>query len=382
MTLRLVDAGWGTELTLALRADTSALRIICPFIQTGALDRLLAVKPTSIQVITRFNLADFAEGVNDIAALRRVLAAGGRVRGVKNLHAKLYLFGTSRAVVTSANLTRAALDSNHEFGAVTDDPASIAACRSYFDRMWALGGTDLSAAQLDTWSDTVTNYRANGGRSGTGALLGDFGADAGIAPSPPTTLPVIVADASQAFVKFLGESNNRVPQTCPTIEEIERAGCDHVLAYPNSKRPRRVKDGALMFIARMVDGPDIRIFGRAIGMQHVEGRDDATTADIGRYPWRETWGRYIRVHQAEFVAGTMATGVSLNALMDELGSSAFASTQRNAKSGKGNTNPRRAYLQAADVELSKEGLAWMNGRLQAAFDRHGTVPSSQMDSLT
>ena len=98
MTLRLVDSAWSTELTQALRADTSELRIVCPYIKTGALDRLLALKPKVIQVITRFNLADFAEGVSDIAALLKVLVAGGQVRGIKNLHAKLYLFGGSRAI--------------------------------------------------------------------------------------------------------------------------------------------------------------------------------------------------------------------------------------------------------------------------------------------
>lgn len=382
MTLRLVDAGWGTELTQALRTDTSALRIVSPFIKLRALERLLVLSPQSIQVITRYNLDDFASGVSDIAALRRVIAAGGRVRGIRGLHAKLYLFGASRAIVTSANLTAAALDSNHEFGAVTGDPSSVAACRAYFDRLWALGGTDLSAAQLDTWSDIVSNYRAGGARPTPGASLGDFGADAGIGPSPPATLPVVVADASQAFVKFLGESNNRVPLSCPTVEEIERAGCQRVLAYPASKRPRRVKYDALMYIARLTEQPnDIRIFGRAVGMAHVDGRDDASAADIALRPWRADWSRYIRVHQAEFVAGTMANGVSLNALMDALGADAFAATQRNAAKNEGNTNPRRAYLQAADVQLSAQGQTWLRDWLQTTFDAHGTVPTDVLAAI-
>jgi hypothetical protein len=382
MTFRLVDASWGAELVQALQADTSALRMISPFIKLHALERLLALSPRSIQVITRYNLDDFAAGVSDIASLRRVLAAGGRVRGIRGLHAKLYLFGASRAIVTSANLTGAALDSNHEFGAVTDDPPNIATCRAYFDRLWTLGGTDLSAALLDTWSDTVTNYRASGSRLTAGPSLGDFGADAGIAPSPPITLPLVVADAPQAFVKFLGESNSRVPLRCPTLEEIERAGCHRLLAYPASKRPRRVKDDAVMYIARLTELPnDIRIFGRAVGLAYVDGRDDASAADIALRPWRTDWSRYIRVHQAEFVAGTMANGVSLNTLMDELGADAFAATQRNASKKEGNTNPRRAYLQAADVELSAQGQAWLRDRLQAAFDEHGTVPNDMLAAL-
>lgn len=382
MTFRLVDTGWGIELTQALLADSSALRVISPFIKRRPLERFLALTPKDIQIVTRYNLDDFASGVSDISALRRVLAAGGRVRGIRYLHAKLYLFGTSRAVVTSANLTGAALDSNHEFGAVTDDPASVAACHAYFDRLWALGGADLTADQLEAWSETVTQHRATGARATAGASLGDFGADVCIDPAPPTALPLVVADASQAFVKFLGESDNRVPLSCPTIEEIDRAGCHRVLAYPASKRPRRVKDDALMYIARLTDQPhDIRIFGRAVGMAYVDGRDDASAADIAQRPWRSDWSRYIRVYHAEFVAGTMANGVSLNALMDSLGSDAFAATQRNAAKKEGNTNPRRAYLQAADVELSAQGLAWLRDHLQAVFDAHGTVPKGVLAAI-
>ena len=72
----------------------------------------------NLKVITRFDLNEFAQGVSDIAALRMSIKANARVRGVRNLHAKLYIFGTSRAIITSANLTEAALRRNHEFGTV------------------------------------------------------------------------------------------------------------------------------------------------------------------------------------------------------------------------------------------------------------------------
>jgi len=53
--------------------------------------------------------------------------------------------------------------------------------------------------------------------------------------------------------------------------------------------------------------------------------------------------------------------------------------QRCQASGK--TNPRRAYLQAADVELSAQGQAWIRDRLQAAFDTHGTVPNDALAAI-
>ncbi|SDE89045.1 phospholipase D family protein [Rhodospira trueperi] len=391
MMVRLVDAGWGMELTDALRADANALRIICPFIKAGALERLLRLKPARIQVITRFNLADFAEGVSDVPALRILLDAGARVRGIRNLHAKLYLFGASRAIITSANLTKAALDSNHEFGVVAKDAAVIGACRAYFDDLWQRGGDDLTASQVDSWTEIVNRYNALGGRQSNQTPLEDFGAHASVDPAlpvqvptgaPGVPLPPAVADAPQAFVKFLGEGNDRKPLNITTISEIERAGCHWAVAYPANRRPSGVQDDAVIFIARLTRDPnDIRIFGRAIGMKYQPGRDDATPDDIARRAWKEKWPRYIRVHHAEFVAGTMANGVSLNALMDTLGADSFAPTQRNAARGDGNTNPRKAYLQQAAVELSKEGRSWLAERLQAAFDEHGVVPRDTLDPL-
>lgn len=381
MTVRLIDAGWGAELTAALRADTSEFRVICPFIKARALERLLSLNPASIQVITRFNLVDFAEGVSDIEALRMLLDAGAQVRGVRKLHAKLYLFA-SRAIVTSANLTQAALDRNHEFGLVTDDATTIATCRAYFDDLWQRGASNLSHYEIDAWEEIVTRYRVLGGRPSSQTDLGDFGADAGGVGSAPVRIPTVMAESPQAFIKFLGEGHNRVPLSFTTIEEIERAGCHWAVAYPSSKRPVGVQDDAIIFIARLTRDPnDIRIFGRAVGMRHRPGRDDATAADIALRPWKEKWPRYIRVHHAEFVAGRMENGVSLNELMDTLAVDSFAPTQRNAARGKGNTDPRKAYRQQAAVELSVEGFSWLAERLQAAFDEHGTVPQDTLHQL-
>ena len=294
----------------------------------------------------------------------------------------MYLFGSKRAIVTSANLTEAALDRNHEFGLVSEDPDIIAACRRYFDDLWRRSGADLTIPQIDEWDGIVTRHRVEGGRPNRSDGLDDFGADAGVTIPPLTILPVAVVDARQAFVKFLGEGDSRVPLSFPTIEEIELDGCHWAVAYPATKRPRAVKDDAVIFIARLTREPnDVRVFGRAIGLRHVPGRDDATPEDIARRDWKATWSRYVRVHHAEFVAGTMANGISLNELMGALGANSFAPTQRNAAQGKGNTDPRRAYQQQAAVELSAEGVAWLSERLQAAFDRHGKVPQDDLDKL-
>lgn len=189
-------------------------------------------------------------------------------------------------------------------------------------------------------------------------------------------------DEQQFFVKFLGEGNNRESLSFSTLDQLISSGCHWALAYPDKKRPTRVKDGALMFIGRMTKEPnDIRVFGKAIAMCYKPGRDDATASDIALRPWKKIWPRYVRVHHAEFVSGSLANGVSLNELMDKLNAEAFASTRRNNLKGEGNTDPRKAYSQQAAVELTGKGFVWLNTRLDAAFLQHGKIASAGMKTL-
>jgi hypothetical protein len=300
---------------------------------------------------------------------------------VQNLHAKLYLFGSSTVMVTSANLTEAAFSRNHEFGFVSEDASIAAQCHSYFDDLWARGGADLTVVQIQAWYEAVTRYLASGAPPGRQSGLGNYGTNAGLPTAPPISSP-LVANARQAFVKFLGDSDNRVPLSFQTIEEIDLAGCHWAVAYPASKRPSGVDDGAVIFISRLTRDPsDIRVFGCAVGLRHAPGRDDATPVDMLHRSWKAKWPRYVRVHHAEFVAGNMANGVSLNEMMDTLGSSSFASTQRNATRGEGNTDPGRAYRQQPAVELSPKGFAWLGERLEAAFRAHGKLPANDLARL-
>ncbi len=382
MTIRLIDGGWDEEMSRAVIEDSSELRIICPFIKEGAIQRLLQHQPKNIQVITRFNLADFAEGVSDTRALRKLLDAKAKVRGVRNLHAKLYLFGGSQVIITSCNLTEAALRRNHEFGMMAKDGAIVGECLNYFEKLWNLAGDDLQYSQLTEWDKSVEDYRLRGGRPSVSSSLGDFGSNTGIEPAPPNTVPPAVADASQAFVKLLGMGNGRVPMSAATIDEISEGECHWAVCYPANRRPKGVKDNAVIFMGRFTRDPnDIRVFGRANGIAYTPGRDDATPADIDRRGWKGKWSRYIRVHNAEFVAGTLEHGVSLNRLMDTLGADSFASTQRNAAHGQGNTNPRHAYRQQAAVELSAKGLSWLSAQLEASFEAHGKVSEDVLKDL-
>lgn len=381
MRFRLVDCGWDREIDEALHLSSSSLRIVCPFIKKRAAERLLKLGDfKQLQVITRFNLADFAEGVSDPSALRILMDEGAEIRGIRNLHAKLYLFGSARTVITSANLTTAALTRNHELGFVSDDPAIVGQCEEYFNNLWGRAGGDLSEERLDKWEKMIRDCLSGGVRRKSTVGLGDEGVDIGI--EVELALPPGVEDADQGFVKFIGGSESRANRTLSVLEDLRESNCHLVCGFPKGKRPRRVNDGALMFMGRLVQDPnDILIYGRAIGMRHEKGRDDATDREAITHSWKARYPHYIRVHHPEFVAGTISNGVSLNEMMETLKSDSFMPTQCNAGKGKGNTNPRRAYRQQAAIELSAQGIAWLNDRLQRAFLKCGMLSSKVFESL-
>ena len=254
---RVVEAGWGAEFAAALELGAGELPIVSPFIKAGALAGLLANPPARVRVVTRFNLEDFAQGVSDTAALRRLLGAVAAVRSVCNLHAKLYVFGASRALVTSANLTGAGMGRNHEFGIVTEEDGVVAACRDYFEGLWDRAGADLTVDRLAGWDDKIA------GRLGRAvAALDDHEVDMGLRRMPADPGASVFDDRAQAFVKFLGQGDDRAELSRTVLEEVEGSGCHWALGYPATKRPRIVGDGAVMFISRLVEGGDIRVFGR------------------------------------------------------------------------------------------------------------------------
>lgn len=382
MNFKLIDSGWDRVLDEAVEKDNSNLRIVCPFIKKRVTERLLQCgRPHSLHVITRFNQRDFCNGVSDTSALRLLLEKGAKIRGIRNLHAKLYLFGQSRVIVTSANLTQAALLRNHEFGFVADDGEIIVRCEEYFDNLWQQAGADLTVVRLDGWEEKLSGVLTGGALPSHIANLSDEGVDAGLTETP-FDIPPFVAEAPQSFVKFFGEGHNREDRATLVLDEVKRSGCHWACTYPKGKRPRQVEDGAVIFMGRFVKEPnDIIIYGWAVGVRHQEGRDDATPADQILREWKARWPHYIRVHHAEFVAGSLGNGIPLSHLMDELKFNAYASTKRNATKASGNINPRGAYMQQPAVKLSDEGFNWLNNKLETAFQTHGRLASRELEQL-
>lgn len=377
-----VDGGWNTVIEKAASVGHSDLLIICPFIKLRTVKRLLArTDLKSIRILTRFNLAEMCIGVSDVEALRYLLAQGAKIRGIRNLHAKMYIFGTKNVVVTSANLTEAAFLRNHEFGFVTNDGTIIKRCNEYFESLWRKAGNDLANELLNSWETRIAKAKLTGLRPIYPSDLTDEGADAGIAEPLSLSLPVADGD-SQAFIKFFGEGNYRSLVSLPVFDEVKRTGCHWACSYPPNRRPRSVKDGDLIFMARMVKRPnDMMIYGRARAWAHVPGRDEATKSEIALRDFKKDWPIYARVYGAEFVAGALENGIRLSRLMRELKHNTWHSTQRNYIRKQGNLSPNASTRQQAGLMLTKESEQWLNCELEKAFSRFGKISPAELETL-
>lgn len=383
MNFRLVETGWDVEFDRAAKACRTALRIVTPFLQPDAVRRLLVRRPTELAVITRFSLDEFFRGVSSLEALRNLLEAGAEIKGVRHLHAKAYLFDDDRAIVTSGNLTNAALVRNHELGFVVSEPAMVAECRRYFDDLWGRVGDVLTPAWLNKMERKLATARAGGVNvSSTG--LGDEGAPVGYVPAV-AVLPGGFALGAEGYVKFSGLGDRRSELSSDTLAEVDGSGMHWACCYPAGKAPRQPQEGDTMFLAQLTHSPagnDITIYGRAVAKRAHDGaRDVANAAEKRRRDFKNKWPLYIRVHGAEFVAGTLANGVSLKRLMETFGAFSFASTERRALGGEKNVVPSRSLARKAAVHLSQRAKTWINGQLEAAFASHGTLTKAQLDTL-
>jgi PLD-like domain len=384
MNFKLVEAKWAQEFEQAVNRKPAGarLRVICPFIKEEAARRLLRNGGyRQIEVITRFDPNCFRDHVSDTAALRNLLQAGATIKGVKNLHAKVYLIG-KRAIVTSANLTEQALNRNHEFGFWSDDPGVMAGCNAYFEGLWRRAGNSvLRESKLDEWDRIIAASLGPNGGTQAPARLKDEGTDVGLPPDsfePPRAAKFI----EQAFVKFFGKGDNRAHPAMRVLEEVNSSTSHWALSYPAAKTPRSVKKGALMFIGRLSQGDDILIYGRAIAeAAYRPGVDDATKGDIKKRTWKERWSRYIRVQNGEFINGTLADGVSLNSLMQALGPLSFATTKSRHARGERNIRVRGAYARQAQVQLTPEAIAWLNEEMDRRFELFGRISEDALDDL-
>ena len=123
-------------------------------------DLLSGTSNRKVYLLTSLLRMDVVSEATSLKALRSLVESGVQCRFLSNgprLHAKVYIFGSDSAVVTSANLTRKALDSNIEVG-VELSGDEVKGITTWFDTHWDRAQS-LNATQLSLWQEQTAALR-------------------------------------------------------------------------------------------------------------------------------------------------------------------------------------------------------------------------------
>ncbi|WP_298519873.1 phospholipase D family protein [uncultured Kordia sp.] len=354
-------------------SGTKEVRIISPFITNIMVDHLLNnFKGSLIKVITRYNLNDFKSGVSSLSALEKLLNAGAEIKSVKDLHSKLYLFDKKSAFVTSANFTNGGFFRNKEFGVLVTESESVEESLFYFKELWGIDASLLNMECIIEWRKIIKLSRTTQKEI---EKLPDVGA----------SYSDSILGGRRYFIKFFGKADNRLGLERKVLNELY-GGCSHfALSFSKNKRdarPRRYREGDIVFMARMTKDPDdYAIYGRAITYAHNDKRDVANTEDIKHIPWLKDWSILVRVKEPMFINSTFEECPKLNDLVRELKYLSFESTEQNFKKGSGNINPKSSLMQKGDVMLSSTGAQWLELTFKKAIEKTGTVDQQIINSF-
>ena len=241
----------------------------------------------------------------------------------------------------------------------------------YFNELWEIDSGLLELNKVKEWRDEINKSKIP---KKTNDDLPDYG----------VSYQKSIIKNRRYFIKFFGKNDNRSDLSAKVVNELD-GGCSHfALSFSRSKndgRPRRYRNGDVVFMARMTNTKDYAIFGRAITYAHQDKRDIASDEDIKHISWLKDWPILVRVREPLFINSTLKDCPKLNDLLYDLDYESFASTKWRFGRGERNINPRNTLMRKGDVILSDSGAQWMELKFQKAISEQGEIDKSFINKL-
>ena len=366
--MKLYLRNWYNKLLDEL-PKTKKLRVISPFISEQIVRNIQSrFDFNSFELITRFNLRDFASNVSNLDSLKFAVESGAKVYGIRELHSKVYLFDDRAAIITSANLTRGGLINNFECGLFTTDSNILKKLSNYFNELKNIGGQSLTIEKCKQWKQEISQVEIYNTKISS---LPDYG-----------STKIYVDKDKSYYIKFFGTANNRKNLKFTVREEIERALCQYACGFSENKKPRRFIDGDIIYMARMTYDPyDYAIFGKAEALRFVDIRDRATKGEIAERTWKKDWPIYLRITNPVFIDGTLGDCILLYDLIKALDYDSFPTTRQRYDRGERDINPYKSLSQQAYVRLTQNAVEWLEPKFEETLNNIGQVDDNFLQQL-
>ncbi len=131
ITIELVKSPWIRQLKELAGSARHRMTTVAPYITSGGWNTVLKAlsdpNAVDIRVCTSLNARAVSDGYLDLDVLAEACSSLPRfvLRHIPRLHAKVYVADSSRAIVTSGNLTMGSLKRNNECGVGISDATSV-----------------------------------------------------------------------------------------------------------------------------------------------------------------------------------------------------------------------------------------------------------------
>lgn len=163
--MNLIKSPWSDVFSEFGRSVQSQAILAAPFIGSGPLADLAnsfdSANPPRVELITNLSTDSLLQGTVDSGAIANFCRSlpDVAVRHLPGLHAKVYVTDNHSAIITSGNLTRAALNRNYEYGIriteqdlvrqITDDVQEYASL-----------GSQVTLVELDELTEIAKSFRS------------------------------------------------------------------------------------------------------------------------------------------------------------------------------------------------------------------------------
>ena len=174
--IELYRSPWRSQFQRAVDEVQNEVVIAAPFIKRSEVDCVCARLTSSklrkqphVRVITDLRAESVLGGSLDMDALRVFQSAleSSEIVNLPHLHAKVYIFDASLAIVGSANLTTAGFDSNYEYSVGIRDPILVRSIKADMEAYARIGNILLpeEIAELSRVAEEISEEYRNVQRS-------------------------------------------------------------------------------------------------------------------------------------------------------------------------------------------------------------------------
>jgi phosphatidylserine/phosphatidylglycerophosphate/cardiolipin synthase-like enzyme len=131
--IELIKSPWLNTFRKLLTQTNTEFTFTSPFIKLSVVNLIFECRKSnfSINGLTSFRLRNFERGVSDLGAIKLLFDKQARIKNIANIHSKIYIFDSTAAVISSANLTPGGLIRNVELGVLLRERNVVKELKNY-----------------------------------------------------------------------------------------------------------------------------------------------------------------------------------------------------------------------------------------------------------